>query len=67
MIANLDSSSASAAVLQAQGAYDSAVAAEQATALNSQNSTNSLSVEQTAVRTTYESTYATLDGTLATT
>jgi multidrug resistance efflux pump len=66
VIANLDGSAASASVLQAQGAYDAALAAERATSLQSQNSTNSLSVEQTAVRTTYESTYSTLDSVLET-
>jgi multidrug efflux pump subunit AcrA (membrane-fusion protein) len=66
VIASLDSSAASASVLQAQGAYDAAVAAEQAVSLQSQNSTNSVAVEQTAVRNTYESTYSTLDTTLET-
>ncbi len=61
VIASLDSAAASAAVLQAQGGYDAAVAAEKATALQSNNSTNSLSVQQTSARNTYESTYSTLD------
>jgi multidrug efflux pump subunit AcrA (membrane-fusion protein) len=61
VIASLDSAAASAAVLQAQGGYDAAVAAEKATALTSGNSTNSLSVQQTSARNTYESTYSALD------
>jgi multidrug resistance efflux pump len=66
VIANLDGSAASAAVLQAQGAYDAALAAERATSLQSQSSTNSLSVERTAVLTTYETAYSTLDSVLET-
>lgn len=65
-IADLDGSSASAAVLQAQGAYDAALAAEQATTLQSQNSTVSLTQAQTSVRNTYESTYTTLASALST-
>ena len=66
VIASLDSSAASAAVLQAQGGYDAAVAAEKAAALQSGNSTNSLEVQQTSARNTYESTYSTLDSAIQT-
>jgi multidrug efflux pump subunit AcrA (membrane-fusion protein) len=64
VIAELDSSSAAAAVLQAQGAYDAALAAEQATSLQSQNSTVSLTQAQATVRNTYQSTYVSLDSAL---
>jgi RND family efflux transporter MFP subunit len=66
VIADLDSAAASAAVLQAQGAYDAALAAEQATNLQSQNSTVSLSQAQTSARNTYQSTYTSLQSVLST-
>ncbi len=66
VIANLDSAAASAAVLQAQGGYDAAVAAERAINLQSQNSSGSFADAQTNVRTTYTSTYTSLESVLAT-
>ncbi len=66
VIASLDGSAADAAVLQAQGAYDAAVAAEHATSLQSQNSTVSLAQAQTSARNTYQSTYTSLQDVLAT-
>jgi multidrug efflux pump subunit AcrA (membrane-fusion protein) len=64
VIAALDSSAASAAVLQAQGAYDAAVAAEQATNLQANNSTGSFAEEQTSVRTTYQTAYTSAESAL---
>jgi multidrug efflux pump subunit AcrA (membrane-fusion protein) len=64
VIANLDSSSADAGVIQAQGAYDAAVAAEQATNYQSTNSTGTFAEEQTSVRNTYTSSYTTLESAL---
>jgi multidrug efflux pump subunit AcrA (membrane-fusion protein) len=64
VIATLDSSAASAAVLQAQGAYDAAVAAEQATNLQANNSTGSFAEEQTSVRTTYQTAYTSAESAL---
>jgi multidrug efflux pump subunit AcrA (membrane-fusion protein) len=66
VIANLDSSSASAAVLQAQGGYDAALAAAKAVTLQAQNTTASLPVAQTTVRNTYLSSYTTAQSTLTT-
>ena len=64
VIANLDSAAASATVLQAQGGYDAALAAEKATVLQSQNSTGSFAEAQTSVRDLYASTYSSLDSAL---
>jgi multidrug efflux pump subunit AcrA (membrane-fusion protein) len=64
VIANLDSAAASAAVLQAQGGYDAALAAEKATTLQSQDSSSSFSEAQTSVRNLYQSTYSSLDSAL---
>jgi multidrug efflux pump subunit AcrA (membrane-fusion protein) len=64
VIANLDSSSASAGVIQAQGAYDAAVAAEQITNFQSSNSTGTFAEQQTSARNTYTSTYTTLESAL---
>lgn len=60
VIASLDSAAASAAVLQAQGAYDAAVAAQKATDLQAGNTAASLAEAQTSVRNTYQSTYTSL-------
>ena len=65
VIASLDSAAASASVLQAQGAYDAALAAEKATSLQSQNSTVSLATAQTSVRTGYQSAYVSLGSVLS--
>jgi multidrug resistance efflux pump len=65
VIANLDSAAASASVLQAQGGYDAAVAAQKAVNLQSQNSTGSLLEAQTNVRTGYQSTYTSLQNTIS--
>jgi multidrug resistance efflux pump len=64
VIASLDGSAASAAVLQAQGGYDAALAAEKATALQANNSTGSFATEQTSVRNLYTSTYTTTEDAL---
>jgi multidrug resistance efflux pump len=65
IIANLDSAAASAAVLQAQGGYDAALAASKATTLQAQDTTGSFIEAQTVVRNTYQSTYTTIQGTLS--
>ncbi|MDR3547705.1 MAG: HlyD family efflux transporter periplasmic adaptor subunit [Candidatus Pacebacteria bacterium] len=65
VIAELDNAAAAAAVLQAQGAYDAALASEQATNLTAQNNTGTFAEAQTSVRNTYQSAYVTLDGVLS--
>jgi multidrug efflux pump subunit AcrA (membrane-fusion protein) len=57
VIADLDSSSASASVLQAQGAYDAALAAQKATNLQAGNSTQSVADAQAAIETAYQNAY----------
>lgn len=64
VIAELDNASQSAAVLQAQGAYEAAVAARDAASLQSSNSASSFVEAQTAARDTYASTYTSLDSAL---
>ena len=64
VIANLDSAAASASVLQAQGGYDAALAAEKSITLQSQDSSGSFAEAQTSVRNLYQSTYSNLDSTL---
>ena len=64
VIADLDNAAAAASVLQAQGAYDAALAAERAASLQGQNSTVSVAAAAASVRTTYQSSYATLDSAL---
>lgn len=61
IIAELDNASEAAAVLQASGAYDAAVAARNITLLQSGNTQTSLSEAQNAARTTYRSSYTALD------
>jgi RND family efflux transporter MFP subunit len=64
IIAELDNSSEAAAVLQAEGAYDAAVAARDITSQQSGNAQTSLAEAATSARTTYRSSYTTLDTTL---
>lgn len=66
VIASLDNASESAQVLQAQGAYDAAIAARTITRLQSGNSVQSFSEAQTSARTEARSAYTTLDTTLTT-
>ncbi len=65
VIASLDNAAAAAAVLQAQGGYDAAVAAQKATIFQSNNSAGSFTEAQTSVRNAYQATYSTLDSTLS--
>jgi RND family efflux transporter MFP subunit len=65
-IATLENAAQSAQVLQAQGAYDAAVASRNITSLQSGNSTATFAEAQNTVRTTYRSSYATISNTLAT-
>jgi multidrug efflux pump subunit AcrA (membrane-fusion protein) len=62
VIANLDGAAQSASVLQAQGAYDAAVAASKAADLNAANTQNSLPTVQVTVRNTYQSAYTAVAG-----
>jgi RND family efflux transporter MFP subunit len=64
VIASLDNSSESAAVLQAQGAYDGAIAARQITALQSGNANTSFTEAGTAARTAYRTAFTTMDSTV---
>ncbi len=66
VVASLDSAAAAAAVLQARGGYDAAVAASRATSLQAQNTTGSLVEAQTSLRNTYQSSYTTLQSTIST-
>lgn len=66
ILAELGNSSESAAVLQAQGAYDAAVAARRITLLQSGNATDSFSEAQLSARESYRSAYTTADGVLST-
>ncbi len=64
IIASLDNAAQAAAVLQAQGAYEGALAARNATALQSGNAAGSFTEAQTSARNTYRSTYTSLDSAL---
>jgi multidrug efflux pump subunit AcrA (membrane-fusion protein) len=64
VIASLDNAAQSAAVLQAQGGYQAAVAARNAAQLQSGNAGTSFSEAQTVARNTYESTYSSLQSAL---
>lgn len=66
VIANLDNASQGAAVLQAQGAYDAAVAARNITGLQSGSAQTSLAEAQNGARATYQSAYTALDTALTT-
>ena len=66
VIADLDNASEAAAVLQAEGAYDAAIAARNITTLQSGNAQTSFTEAQNAARTTYRSAYTALDTTLQT-
>jgi RND family efflux transporter MFP subunit len=61
VIASLDNAAQSAAVLQAQGGYDAAVAARNATRLQSGNAATSFAEAQTSARNTYRSAYTSAD------
>ena len=61
VIAALDNASEAAAVLQAQGAYNGAVAARNITSLQSGNAQGSFAEAQTAARNTYSSAYTAID------
>lgn len=64
VIGSLDNASQAASVLQAQGAYESALAARSATQLQSGNAQSSFVEAQTSARNTYKSTYTSLDSVL---
>ncbi len=64
IIAELDNASEAAVVLQAQGAYDAAVAARTITSVQGGNTQTSFAEAQTAARTTYRAAFTTLDSTL---
>jgi multidrug resistance efflux pump len=64
VIASLDNAAQSAAVLQAEGGYEAAVAAKNAAELQTGNAGTSFTEAQTAARNTYESTYSSLDSAL---
>lgn len=66
VLADLDNASEAAAVLQAEGAYDSAVAARNITGLQSGNAQTSFAEAQNQARTTYRSSYTALDTALQT-
>lgn len=66
VIADLDNASEAAAVLQAEGAYDSAVAARNITGLQSGNAQTSFAEAQNEARTAYRSAYTALDTALQT-
>ncbi len=61
VIAAVDNAAESAQVLQAQGAYDSAIAARSIARLQSGNSQGSFAEAQTSARNTYQSAYTALD------
>lgn len=64
VIADLDNASEAAAVLQAEGAYDAAVASRNITATQSGNTQTSFTEAQQAARDTYKSSYTTIDSTM---
>jgi multidrug efflux pump subunit AcrA (membrane-fusion protein) len=64
VIASLDNAAQAAVVLQAQGAYDAAVAARNITRIQAGNSQSSFAEAGTAARSTYRSAYTTLDSAL---
>ncbi|MDB5189798.1 MAG: Efflux transporter, family [Parcubacteria group bacterium] len=64
IIAELDNASEAATVLQAQGAYDAAVASRNITSLQSGNTQTSFAEAQTAARATYRSAFTAVDSTL---
>jgi|CXWL01.1.fsa_nt_gi RND family efflux transporter MFP subunit len=64
VLAQLDNASESAAVLQAQGVYEAAVAARTISSLESQNRSGTFAEAQSAAQTTYRSAYTELDGIL---
>lgn len=66
VIADLDNASQAAAVLQAQGAYDAAVAARNITVLQSGSAQTSFGEAQNSARATYQTAYTTIDTALTT-
>jgi len=66
VIAELDNASERAVVLQAQGAYEAALASRSITLLQAGNTENSLEEAELSVRNTYRSAYTTVDNTLET-
>lgn len=66
VIAELDNASQAAAVLQAEGAYESAVAARNITGLQSGNAQSSFGEAQNQARATYQSAFTALDTALTT-
>jgi RND family efflux transporter MFP subunit len=66
VIADLDNASQAAAVLQAEGAYESAVAARNITSLQSGNTQSSFAEAQNQARATYQTAFTTLDTALTT-
>lgn len=66
VIMDLDNASEAAAVLQAQGAYDAAIAARNITSLQSGSAQTSFMEAQNEARTAYQTAYTTIDTTLTT-
>ncbi len=66
IIAEIDNASERASVLQAEGAYEAALAARTIAQRQNQNTTLSLSEAETSVRNLFRSSYTTLDATLHT-
>jgi RND family efflux transporter MFP subunit len=66
IIAELENASERAVVLQAQGAYEAALAARSITLLQAGNTEDSLEEAELSVRNTYRSAYTTADNTLET-
>lgn len=64
VIADLDNASEAATVLQAEGAYEAAIAARDITGLQSGNTQTSFAEAQSAARSTYRSAFTALDTTL---
>ena len=64
IIAEIDNASERASVLQAEGAYEAALAARTITQRQNQNTNLSLSEAQTSARNTYRSSFNALDSTL---
>ncbi|MES2994692.1 MAG: HlyD family efflux transporter periplasmic adaptor subunit [Patescibacteria group bacterium] len=64
VIASLENSSERAAVLQAEGAYESALAARSITQVQAANTEESLEEAETSARNTYRTAYTTLDSLL---
>lgn len=64
ILAEIDNASERASVLQAEGAYEAALAARTIAQRQTQNTTLSLEEAETAARNTYRSSYTTLDATL---